>query len=282
MEKSSALTVRDPLHRYTIEDELTLQANEKAAGIEPLKGTSGTADAALQAQKDKMWKDGLEAIAANPRNSFDDLAFGCLLGAFAGDACGSYLEFSEQTASDYALTLCMTMSGGGPHKTAGGQVTDDSEMAMALLKALADANDRDDIAPDADKKVFNFELVGYYYYEWFDSDPFDCGNTIFNSIQRLGHSVQACYQSVRKYNLGKSNGSLMRCTPLAIWCAQFEKDKNYEAFYTAAAADVRFVHCHDVVIDSVFLYELAIAHLLNNPTGKNRCREAFDLAFKLS
>jgi hypothetical protein len=31
---------------------------------------------------------------------------------------------------------CMMMMGGGPHKVAGGQITDDSEMAMSLLTAL--------------------------------------------------------------------------------------------------------------------------------------------------
>lgn len=28
-----------------------------------------------------------------PYNSFDDRAFGCILGAFVGDACGSFCEF---------------------------------------------------------------------------------------------------------------------------------------------------------------------------------------------
>ena len=65
---------------------------------------------------------------------------------------------------------------------------------------------------------------------------------------------------------------------MAIWASKLVELKDYKALYTAAAADVRFVHCHDVVVDSIFLYELAIGHLLNNPTGENRCREAFDLA----
>ena len=94
--------------------------------------------------------------------------------------------------------------------------------------------------------------------------------------------AQAAYQTVRKYNQGKSNGSLMRCTPLAIWGAKFEELKDYKGMYTMCGADVKFVHCNPVVIDSVFLYELAIAHLLNNPTSETRCRDAFDLAMELS
>ena len=87
----------------------------------------------LQDQKDKMWDEGLAAISANSRYSFDDMAFGCLLGAFAADSCGSYLEFHEETADQQELYMAMMMPGGGPHSVASGQITDDSEMAMSLL-----------------------------------------------------------------------------------------------------------------------------------------------------
>ena len=33
-------------------------------------------------------------------NSFNDRAFGCIIGAFIGDACGSYLEFEEKVANE--------------------------------------------------------------------------------------------------------------------------------------------------------------------------------------
>lgn len=52
--------------------------------------------------------------------------------------------------------------------------------------------------------------------------------------------------------------------------------------YTMVGADVKFVHCNPVVIDSCYLYELAIAHLLNNPTSETRCRDAFNLAMEQS
>ena len=243
-------------------------------------GMGGSQNEALQAQRDKQWAEGSAAIYANAKNSFDDLAFGTLLGAFAADSCGSYLEFNEETATKQEIMQCMMMMGGGPHNVAGGQVTDDSEMAMSLLTALVECNS--DVDANAEKKVFDFETIGSQYAEWFDSDPFDIGETTQRAISKLENGAQACFQTVRKYNQGKSNGSLMRCTPLAIFGAKFEELKDYENMYTMASADVRFVHCNKVVIDSVFLYELAIAHLLNNPTGENRCREAFDLAMELS
>jgi len=40
------------------------------------------------------------------------------------------------------------MMGGGPHKVAGGQITDDSEMAMSLLNAIVEMNEK--VEPGAD------------------------------------------------------------------------------------------------------------------------------------
>jgi len=80
------------------------------------------------------------------------------LGAFAADSCGSYLEFNEETATKQELMQCMMMMGGGPHNVAGGQVTDDSEMAMSLLTSLVECNS--DVDANAEKKVFDFETIG--------------------------------------------------------------------------------------------------------------------------
>ena len=70
------------------------------------------------------------------RDSFEDRAFGCILGAFAADACGSYLEFEREVASEAVMDACMQMPGGGPFRLAKGQITDDSELAMCLMWAL--------------------------------------------------------------------------------------------------------------------------------------------------
>lgn len=69
-----------------------------------------------------------------PQDSFEDRAYGCILGAFIGDSCGSYHEFSEEVIKD--MNKCMKMPGGGPHKVGSGQITDDSELAMCSMWAL--------------------------------------------------------------------------------------------------------------------------------------------------
>ena len=46
--------------------------------------------------------------------SLEDYAYGSIIGAFTGDACGSYNEFCKRVQSDKFMDACMTMPGGGP------------------------------------------------------------------------------------------------------------------------------------------------------------------------
>ena len=46
---------------------------------------------------------------------FNDVARGCVFGAFVGDSCGSYHEFEANVISELEMTKCMEMPGGGPH-----------------------------------------------------------------------------------------------------------------------------------------------------------------------
>ena len=67
-------------------------------------------------------------------------SLGCIMGAFIGDSLGSYLEFVKKGGkrfySESVLKEAMSMPGGGMHKVAPGQITDDSEMALCLLHGL--------------------------------------------------------------------------------------------------------------------------------------------------
>lgn len=74
----------------------------------------------------------------------------------------------------------------------------------------------------------------------------------------------------------------MRCTPIAIWSAQFEADKNWKELSALTEADACFVHCHAVVHHSIFLYCAAIQHMMNNPTSETRCKDAWDICWGLT
>ena len=76
-------------------------------------------------------------------DSFNDRAYGCIIGAFVGDACGSYNEFNPERVWHYdrLMEKCMKMNGGGPWRLNAGQVTDDSELAMCLMWGILNSNE---------------------------------------------------------------------------------------------------------------------------------------------
>ncbi|CAI7820838.1 unnamed protein product [Closterium sp. NIES-53] len=65
-------------------------------------------------------------------------ATGAIVGAFAGDAAGAVLEFGGVVTAE-AARRAMTMPGGGVFRVGPGQITDDSELALCLARALVAA-----------------------------------------------------------------------------------------------------------------------------------------------
>lgn len=75
------------------------------------------------------------------------------MGAFIGDSCGSYIEFDEQLPSAKKMEDCMKMPGGGYFTVASGQITDDSEMIIALMAAYIKANEN---VASGEEKQFDY------------------------------------------------------------------------------------------------------------------------------
>ena len=105
-----------------------------------------------------------------------DHARSSILGAFIGDSCGSYHEFSNVELNDAEMEKCMQMPGGGPFKLNPGQVTDDSELAMCLMRGLC----------EMEPGQMNIEKVCHYYKMWINSSPFDIGNNTYATLGALG------------------------------------------------------------------------------------------------
>ena len=63
------------------------------------------------AKEKKTTKSGADRV--EPK-TFEDRAYGCIIGAFIGDSCGSYLEFERKIIDPYRMKECMEMNGGGP------------------------------------------------------------------------------------------------------------------------------------------------------------------------
>ena len=75
------------------------------------------------------------------KDSFDDKAYGCIFGAFIGDACGSRNEFTNHIETEEVMDEYMKMPGGGPHEVGPGQITDDSELAICLMVGIIQGNE---------------------------------------------------------------------------------------------------------------------------------------------
>lgn len=195
--------------------------------------------------------------AASTRN---DAALGAVLGALVGDATGAVLEFFGRGISPADVEHALTMPGGGTWEVAPGQITDDGELTMSLLNALAEDPDRPLGAAS-------------HYARWVASDPFDIGATTAASLGCLRHAAWAARaneagvdvamtEAARERCMGsKANGSLMRATPLGVWGAgRAERD-----IIAAAQADARLSHPNASCVDAASLYVLAIASLIRTP-----------------
>lgn len=189
-------------------------------------------------------------------------AEGAVLGALTGDAAGAVLEFFEKRIEEDDVARALSMPGGGVWNVAPGQVTDDGELTMSLLEALAEE--------PADPT----EAAAKRYARWVDSQPFDIGATTAASLgclRRHEHADQAkthgaarvmSVVALARCSASKANGSLMRATPLAVWGAARET----HAVIEAVMADARLSHPNPACVGAAVAYVLAIRDLVRGGT----------------
>lgn len=111
----------------------------------------------------------------------------------------------------------MTMPGNKyPWYIAPGQVTDDSELAMCQMHALSQMK----------QGQFDKYNIAMMYKMWYEDGPFDIGSTTRNGLEGLCSKEkltpeqlfkQAIHTVQGKNFKSQSNGSLMRCTPIAVY-----------------------------------------------------------------
>lgn len=188
-------------------------------------------------------------------------AHGAILGALAGDAAGAVLEFFGRPIGDAEVAHALAMPGGGTWEVAPGQVTDDGELTMSLLRGLAD--EPDDPTP----------AVAARYAAWVASDPFDIGATTSASLGCLRHPEYAAIAKAEGPHVAmtraarercmrsKANGSLMRATPLAVWGASRDRDR----VVAIVRADAELSHPNPACVVSAIAYVCAIRRLILSP-----------------
>lgn len=169
--------------------------------------------------------------------TFRSRATGALLGQVVGDALGSQLEFMSAASIEKRSLqrLATDMLGSPVWNTLAGQITDDSEMAIAALSSIARRGGYDKAA------------ARMSYGDWLRSKPFDVGITVGGAIRSGSPS-----------RTSRSNGSMMRCSTIAVWGTSVS---GREAV-TALAEDALITHLDPVVVGSTVLYGLAIRHAI--------------------
>lgn len=182
-----------------------------------------------------------------------DFSQGCLLGLFVGDAAGAPLEFLREhdpqrvnTHVHEALSMC----GGGSLNVAPGQVTDDSELAIHLLRGLLGQRPQDGLPCNA---------VAREYITWHRSHPFDMGMTI---ARAFGFATDAAgmIANARHYNChSQANGALMRVAPLAMWA---HTAVSTEHLINMARQEACMSHPHAACQDASAVFCVALSALI--------------------
>jgi ADP-ribosyl-[dinitrogen reductase] hydrolase len=117
------------------------------------------------------------------------------------------------------------------------------------------------------------------YKEWYKSNPFDIGHTTRSGLRTLcegpldAKMVEYCWANVNKNNFNsQSNGSLMRSTPISVYGHLLPLNE----LRSIIKQDNNFTHCHANVIDSVYLYSVAIGSLIRHGDKPDRALTAFN------
>lgn len=178
-----------------------------------------------------------------------DRVRGMFMGAFLGDALGAPHEFNRKVPYTGLLEheTVMHTQFQGTKRAAVGQVTDDSEMTLALLRQLI-----------RDKGVYNKDAVTIAYLNWANSGGWMMGTNTRAVLK--GVTTLKGYQGRMKKLMAtgptQSNGAMMRCSPLALL-----KD------YDCVIQDADITNPTDVVRDCNLIYVTALRLALQGYGG---------------
>jgi ADP-ribosylglycohydrolase len=149
----------------------------------------------------------------------------------------------------------LNMPGGGVFGLAPGQITDDGELTLCLLRALAERDG-----------TYDPSLVVEYYIDWANSSPFDIGTATSNALRVQGYELDDPAKVIKRAAAennasSKANGALMRITPLAVASAKWSAEEAIQW----ARVDAAMTHPHVTCQAVNAAYVLAVRHLILRP-----------------
>lgn len=191
-------------------------------------------------------------------------AYGAVCGALAGDAAGGVLESLERKPTRSDVDRALGMQGGGVFSLAPGQITDDGELTICLLRSLS----------AADGKYIS-ENVARDYIDWARTKPFGIGQATSSALlvsdSETRGSAQSVFHAAATHNQeSKSNGALMRISALGVAAAGLSKEDTAKF----AMADARMTHPNPTCTFANVAYVLAIRHLILYPGDRHGAVDA--------
>ncbi|MBY0578862.1 MAG: ADP-ribosyl-[dinitrogen reductase] hydrolase [Burkholderiales bacterium] len=180
-----------------------------------------------------------------------DSALGAYLGLAAGDALGATVEFMLPREIRHQYGVHREITGGGWLKLKAGQVTDDTEMSLALGQALLSAQGWDGVK------------VAQSFAAWLRSGPADVGNTCRRGIRR--YMTDGSLSGPPREGDG-GNGAAMRILPVVL--ATLNDD---EAFRRQTLAQCHITH-NNPLSDAASLALGKMTRILIQGGGVKDCR----------
>lgn len=131
-----------------------------------------------------------------------DRARAAFIGMAIGDALGATVEFmtASEIASKYGIFR--EISGGGWLRLKPGQVTDDTQMALCIARAIISS------------QTWSLEAIAGNFAAWLKSRPVDCGDTCRKGIR--AYMLHGTLETPpNEWDAG--NGAVMRMLPVALY-----------------------------------------------------------------
>lgn len=184
-----------------------------------------------------------------------------IYGALVGDAAGAVLEFYKKgPLTKEVVQHAMSMPGGGAHRVGPGQITDDGELTLTLFQSLLKGT-------SLKEKVYEI-MRGYA--GWYNSIPFDIGNTCslafdyLSSLDHLpSHSIESIESEILDTNAySQANGALMRASALAVWGTLTHQ--SIDTVIQLTKQDARLSHPHLICQEANAVYVFILYHLLHS------------------
>ncbi len=183
-------------------------------------------------------------------------ALGAYLGFACGDALGATVEFMSPKKIKRLYGVHADIVGGGWLGLDAGQVTDDTQMSLALGQAIIDYPD------------WNIRAVADNFVAWLESEPPDIGNTCRRGIERYRDHGEL-FGPPRDDEAG--NGACMRNLPIVL--ATLNRPDRFE---TWSLEQCRLTH-NNPLSDAATLALGRMVHLFIRQRGEDASREARNL-----